>query len=330
MARAASLAGSAAVPAPAAGWLLRPASSTASCFSGACRCAGTIQAEPLTHGCRPAITCAQGDEAQGGIAGGHELVGLADVLALHQLRLPGRQHAQLAPSPSAPVSLPARPAISTSAAPAPRCIPGPMPATSAAPSSCASKTPTWNARRRKRCRPSSTAWSGWAWSTTKARSTRCSAWTATAKWSAQMLDAGTAYHVLLVAGRSRGDARAHARRRRKAALRRHLASGAGQDLPAVPAGRRKPVVRFKNPLDGEVSWDDVVKGTITIGQQGARRPGHRAPGRHADLQLLRGGRRLGHAITHVLRGDDHVNNTPRQINILRAIGARCRNTATCR
>jgi glutamyl-tRNA synthetase len=35
-------------------------------------------------------------------------------------------------------------------------------------------------------------------------------------------------------------------------------------------------------------------------------------------------------ITHVLRGDDHVNNTPRQINILRALGASCRSTATCR
>ncbi|MFX5494444.1 hypothetical protein ABTD62_22135, partial [Acinetobacter baumannii] len=38
---------------------------------------------------------------------------------------------------------------------------------------------------------------------------------------------------------------------------------AGKTLPAIPEGR-KPVVRFKNPQDGEVSWNDVVKGPITI------------------------------------------------------------------
>ncbi|WP_254637100.1 glutamate--tRNA ligase family protein, partial [Achromobacter sp. GbtcB20] len=37
----------------------------------------------------------------------------------------------------------------------------------------------------------------------------------------------------------------------------------GKTLPEVPAGV-KPVVRFKNPLDGEVTWNDVVKGPITI------------------------------------------------------------------
>ena len=37
----------------------------------------------------------------------------------------------------------------------------------------------------------------------------------------------------------------------------------GKTLPAVPEGR-KPVVRFKNPLDGDVTWNDVVKGPITI------------------------------------------------------------------
>jgi glutamyl-tRNA synthetase len=88
----------------------------------------------------------------------------------------------------------------------------------------------------------------------------------------------------------------------------------------VPEGI-KPVVRFKNPLDGEVTWNDVVKGPITIGNKELD-----------DLIIARGDGTPTYnfcvavddwdmKITHVLRGDDHVNNTPRQINILRALGA---------
>jgi glutamyl-tRNA synthetase len=94
----------------------------------------------------------------------------------------------------------------------------------------------------------------------------------------------------------------------------------GKTLPAIPEGV-KPVVRFKNPLDGEVTWNDVVKGPITIGNKELD-----------DLIIARGDGTPTYnfcvavddwdmKITHVLRGDDHVNNTPRQINILRALGA---------
>jgi glutamyl-tRNA synthetase len=94
----------------------------------------------------------------------------------------------------------------------------------------------------------------------------------------------------------------------------------GKTLPPVPAGI-DPVVRFKTPLDGVVSWDDAVKGTITIGNQELD-----------DLIIARGDGTPTYnfcvvvddwdmQITHVIRGDDHVNNTPRQINILRALGA---------
>ena len=82
-----------------------------------------------------------------------------------------------------------------------------------------------------------------------------------------------------------------------------------------------PVVRFRNPLDGEVSWDDLVKGRITIGNRELD-----------DLIIARADGTPTYnfcvvvddwdmQISHVLRGDDHVNNTPRQINILRALGA---------
>ena len=95
---------------------------------------------------------------------------------------------------------------------------------------------------------------------------------------------------------------------------------AGKALPAIPAGR-KPVVRFKSPQDGATAWVDLVKGPISF--------------ENTELDDLVIARPDGTPtynfcvvvddwemrITHVLRGDDHVNNTPRQITILRALGA---------
>ncbi|MEO7151683.1 MAG: glutamate--tRNA ligase [Burkholderiaceae bacterium] len=100
----------------------------------------------------------------------------------------------------------------------------------------------------------------------------------------------------------------------------------GKTLPPVPQGV-PPVVRFRNPLDGHVTWNDLVKGSITISN-----------GELDDLVIARpaaDGEAIGvptynfcvvvddwdMQISHVLRGDDHVNNTPRQINILKALGA---------
>jgi glutamyl-tRNA synthetase len=89
---------------------------------------------------------------------------------------------------------------------------------------------------------------------------------------------------------------------------------------APPAGRT-PVLRFKNPLSGDVTWHDVVKGPITVSNEELD-----------DLVLLRTDGvptynfgvvvdDIDMAMTHVIRGDDHVNNTPRQINLYRALGA---------
>src|SRR5205823_6755581 len=82
-----------------------------------------------------------------------------------------------------------------------------------------------------------------------------------------------------------------------------------------------PVVRFKNPLSGVVAWDDAVKGRIEIDNAELD-----------DLVIARADGTptynfcvvvddLDMNITHVIRGDDHVNNTPRQINIIRALAA---------
>jgi len=93
----------------------------------------------------------------------------------------------------------------------------------------------------------------------------------------------------------------------------------GKVLPPVPDGV-KPVLRFKNPQGGVVAWDDKVKGRIEI-----------ANAELDDLVIARPDGTptynfcvvvddIDMAITHVIRGDDHVNNTPRQINIFEALG----------
>ncbi len=95
---------------------------------------------------------------------------------------------------------------------------------------------------------------------------------------------------------------------------------AGKTLPVPPVGVQ-PVVRFKNPSDGVVAWEDLVKGRIEI-----------ANAELDDLVIARTDFTPTYnfcvvvddwemGITHVIRGDDHVNNTPRQINILSALGA---------
>jgi glutamyl-tRNA synthetase len=94
----------------------------------------------------------------------------------------------------------------------------------------------------------------------------------------------------------------------------------GKVLPAVPADR-KPVVRFKNPLDGDVSWDDVVKGNITIFNREMDDLVIARPDGTPTYNFCVVADDWDMKITHVIRGDDHVNNTPRQINILKALGA---------
>ncbi len=95
----------------------------------------------------------------------------------------------------------------------------------------------------------------------------------------------------------------------------------GKTLPEIPAGR-EPVVRFKTPLEGVTKWHDLVKGEISIPNEALD-----------DLIIARADGTPTYnfcvvvddcdmGITHVIRGDDHVNNTPKQINILKAIGAK--------
>lgn len=82
-----------------------------------------------------------------------------------------------------------------------------------------------------------------------------------------------------------------------------------------------PVVRFRNPDDGEVIINDKVRGRVVVSNQElddliiARSDG--SPTYNFTVVVDDWDMR----VTHVIRGDDHLNNTPRQINILKALGA---------
>jgi glutamyl-tRNA synthetase len=103
----------------------------------------------------------------------------------------------------------------------------------------------------------------------------------------------------------------------------------GKVLPPVPADVR-PVVRFANPTSGVVSWDDLVKGPISIGNEEIDdliicRPAEAdAPTDALGVPTYNFAVVVDDwdmRITHVFRGDEHINNTPWQINIFRALGA---------
>jgi len=81
------------------------------------------------------------------------------------------------------------------------------------------------------------------------------------------------------------------------------------------------VVRFKNPLEGEVVIRDLVKGNIVISNQELDDLVIARPGGVPTYNLTVVVDDMDMGITHVIRGDDHINNTPRQINILTALQA---------
>jgi len=93
----------------------------------------------------------------------------------------------------------------------------------------------------------------------------------------------------------------------------------GKTLPPIPAGVQ-PVLRFKNPQGGSVVWDDKVKGRIEISNDELDDLVIARPDGTPTYNFCVVVDDIDMAITHVIRGDDHVNNTPRQINIFRALG----------
>jgi glutamyl-tRNA synthetase len=94
---------------------------------------------------------------------------------------------------------------------------------------------------------------------------------------------------------------------------------AGKTLPPVPEGVR-PVLRFRNPQGGAVVWEDKVKGRIEISNDELDDLVIARPDGTPTYNFCVVVDDMDMGITHVIRGDDHVNNTPRQINIFRALG----------
>ncbi|MCP4432393.1 MAG: glutamate--tRNA ligase [Gammaproteobacteria bacterium] len=99
--------------------------------------------------------------------------------------------------------------------------------------------------------------------------------------------------------------------------------GCCRDQGLKPGDAENLVIRFRNPQRGEVSFEDQVKGEITVNNaelddliiaRGDGSPTYNLSVVVDDIDMQ---------ITHVVRGDDHVNNTPRQINIFKALDAPC-------
>jgi glutamyl-tRNA synthetase len=93
----------------------------------------------------------------------------------------------------------------------------------------------------------------------------------------------------------------------------------GKTLPSVPAGVQ-PVIRFRSPIGGSVAWDDKVKGRIEFSNDELDDLVIARPDGTPTYNFCVVVDDADMNITHVIRGDDHVNNTPRQIHILRALG----------
>jgi len=132
----------------------------------------------------------------------------------------------------------------------------------------------------------------------------------------QLLDSGQAYHCYC--SREELDAMRAEQMARKEKPRY---DGRFRDYKGTPPKGTDPVIRFKNPLEGHVVIDDLVKGSVVVENAElddlviARSDG--TPTYNLTVVVDD----LDMSITHVIRGDDHLNNTPRQINILRALGA---------
>jgi len=96
--------------------------------------------------------------------------------------------------------------------------------------------------------------------------------------------------------------------------------GKCRHLDVVPEGI-KPVVRFRNPQSGDVVFDDLVRGRISISNNELDDLVIARPDGSPTYNFTVVVDDMDMQVSHVIRGDDHINNTPRQINIYRALGA---------
>lgn len=130
----------------------------------------------------------------------------------------------------------------------------------------------------------------------------------------QLIEQGDAYHCYCSVEEVEA-----VREQQRANKQKPRYSGRCRHRTDAPEGV-KPVVRFKNPEQGAVTFDDLVRGKITISNDElddlviARSDG--TPTYNLTVVIDD----LDMKMTHIIRGDDHINNTPRQINIMKALG----------
>jgi glutamyl-tRNA synthetase len=136
---------------------------------------------------------------------------------------------------------------------------------------------------------------------------------------AQMLKDGLAYYCYMSEDELNALRDAQMANKEKPRYNGFWRPEAGKDLPIPPEGI-KPVIRFKNPIGGSVVWEDAVKGRIEISNDELDDLVIARPDGTPTYNFCVVVDDLDMKITHVIRGDDHVNNTPRQINILKALG----------
>ena len=145
----------------------------------------------------------------------------------------------------------------------------------------------------------------------------------------QMVAVGTAYRCYCTPAELDAMREAQRARGEKTHYDGRWRPAPGKVLPAAPADV-KPVVRFANPVHGAVVWNDLVKGPISINNKEIddliilRPPAEEAPAGALGVPTYNFAVVVDDwdmAITHVFRGDEHINNTPWQINIFRALGA---------
>ena len=226
-----------------------------------------------------------------------------------------------------------RPATCMSAAPGRRSSTGCTPAGLAACSCCASRIPTSSARP-PTWSPASwkasagSAWTGMKaprWAARTARISSRSASTATARWGSASCAKGTATTATATPRRRPKPATATRRKatRRAAKPGPTIAGACGSRPRRSPPGRRPATpraIRFKVPA-GSTSFHDLVHGDIAFDNTNIedfvalRSDGY--PTYHLSVVVDD----LDMAITHVVRGDDHISNTPKQVLLYRAFGA---------
>jgi len=132
----------------------------------------------------------------------------------------------------------------------------------------------------------------------------------------QLMEKGLAYHCYATP-----EELDEMREAQKAKGEKPRYDGRYRDFDGTPPAGVDPVIRFKNPIEGDVVIDDIVKGQVVINNKElddliiARSDGTPT----YNLTVVVDDWDMG--MTHVIRGDDHLNNTPRQINLYQALGA---------